>query len=151
MRERNNRGAMIVLTIIGIATLLVAVIGATFAYFTVTLEDKTKPENRPIQVETSTMMITFEQGNAIEYTGAIPGRPSLAIENGDPVYGSLADGKTNKLTFTLTSAPTMVLNAKYNPNVDGEIPRDSIMEGYSGTGLFSLETQGFCFVCRNLQ
>ena len=34
---------------------------------------------------------------------------------------------------------------KYNPNVDGEIPRDSIMEGYSGTGLFSLETQGFCF------
>ena len=31
--KENNKGSMIILTIIGIATLLVAVIGATFAYF----------------------------------------------------------------------------------------------------------------------
>jgi len=110
--KENNKGSMIILTIIGIATLLVAVIGATFAYFSVTLKYKT--EKTPAVVETSTMLITFETKNELLYTGAIPGRPSL-IKEGDPLYGSLVDNPdSNKLSFTLTSATNMVVNAPYN-------------------------------------
>lgn len=112
MKENNNKGSMIILTIIGIATLLVAVIGATFAYFSVTVKYKTEPT--PAVVETSTMLITFETKNELLYTGAIPGRPSL-VKEGDPLYGSLVDNaESNKLSFTLTSATNMVVNAPYN-------------------------------------
>lgn len=109
MKENNNKGSMIILTIIGIATLLVAVIGATFAYFSVTVKYKT--EKTPAVVETSTMLITFETKNELVYTGAIPGRPSLSKE--EP-FASLAEKVDNTLAFTLTSATNMVLDAKYN-------------------------------------
>jgi len=105
MKENNNKGSMIILTIIGIATLLVAVIGATFAYFSVTVKYKT--EKTPAVVETSTMLITFETKNELLYTGAIPGRPSLS---------NLPEAKEidNTLSFTLTSATNMVVDAPYN-------------------------------------
>lgn len=103
--KENNKGSMIILTIIGIATLLVAVIGATFAYFSVTVKYKT--EKTPAVVETSTMLITFETQNKLEYKGAIPGRPSLSS---DPV----AQNINNTLTFKLTSATNMTINTKYN-------------------------------------
>jgi len=103
--KENNKGSMIILTIIGIATLLVAVIGATFAYFSVTVKYKTEPT--PAVVETSTMLITFETKNELLYTGAIPGRPSLSDT-------PLAENSDNTLSFKLTSATNMVLDAKYN-------------------------------------
>ena len=105
MQGNNNKGSMIILTIIGIATLLVAVIGATFAYFSVTVKYKTNPT--PAVVETSTMLITFETKNELEYTGAIPGRPSLSTNP----QAQLID---NTLKFTLTSATNMVLDSEYN-------------------------------------
>lgn len=104
MRE-NNKGSMIILTIIGIATLLVAVIGATFAYFSVTVKYDKEPT--PAVVETSTMLITFETKNELVYKGAIPGRPSLSA---NPETQAI----NNKLKFTLTSATNMTLDTQYN-------------------------------------
>jgi hypothetical protein len=104
MRE-NNRGSMIILTVIGIATLLVAVIGATFAYFTVTIKYETDPT--PAVIQSSTMLIQFKTLNELTYTGAIPGRPSLSS---DPI----AQNIDNKLSFSLTSAPNMTSSTKYN-------------------------------------
>lgn len=101
----NNRGSMIILTVIGIATLLVAVIGATFAYFTVTIKYETEPT--PAVVQTSTMLIQFKTLNELRYEGAIPGRPS---QSDDPT-AQLVD---NKLQFSLTSAPNMTVTNKYN-------------------------------------
>lgn len=103
--KNNNKGSMIILTIIGIATLLVAVIGATFAYFSVTLRYETEPT--PAVIESSTMLVTFETVNELTYTGAIPGRPSLSK---DPAAKDI----NNTLSFTLTSATNMVVNTKYN-------------------------------------
>ena len=101
----NNKGSMIILTIIGIATLLVAVIGATFAYFTVTIKYDTEPTKTV--VESSTMLVTFKTINELTYTGAIPGRPSLST---DPT----AQNIDNTLSFSLTSAPNMTVATDYN-------------------------------------
>ena len=58
----NNKGSMIVLTVIGIATLLIAVIGATFAYFTVTVKYVDKPTETVI--ESATMVIEYNSLNS---------------------------------------------------------------------------------------
>ena len=103
--KNNNKGSMIILTIIGIATLLVAVIGATFAYFSVTIKYDKEPT--PAVIESSTMLVTFKTVNELTYTGAIPGRPSLSK---DPAAKEI----DNTLSFTLTSATNMVVDTQYN-------------------------------------
>lgn len=94
----NNKGSMIILTVIGIATLLIAVIGATFAYFTVTVKYKTPPS--VVDVKSNTMVIEYETLNNIKYEGAIPGRPD--------------EDTNNKLRFKVTSANDMMNSTKYD-------------------------------------
>ena len=96
--KENNKGSMIILTVIGIATLLIAVIGATFAYFTVTVRYKTTPS--VVDVKSNTMVIEYESYNDIVYEGAIPGRPE--------------EGANNKLRFKVTSANDMMTSTKYD-------------------------------------
>ena len=71
----NKRGTTVLLTVIGIATLLVAVVGATFAYFTATVtgdEDATK-----VTVTSATLgTITFREGDILTLgTEAVPAYP----------------------------------------------------------------------------
>lgn len=54
---RINRANTLLLTVIGVATLLVAVIGATFAYFTATIE--TEEEGTTITVGAGKLTITY--------------------------------------------------------------------------------------------
>lgn len=98
----NNRGSMIILTVIGIATLLVAVIGATFAYFTATIDYKSEPT--PTVVQSNTMIVEFDTINKLEYTGAVPGRPEEDYEK----------FKDNKLRFTLVSHQNLVSVTEYD-------------------------------------
>ncbi len=49
------------------------------------------------------------------------------------------------LTGTIESQNVGRLAIKYDVHTGSDIERDSIMEGYSGTGLFSLETDGICY------
>ena len=103
MKNNNSsKGSMIVLTIIGIATLLVAVIGATFAFFTASVKNKTAPSQ--IYTESGKMVIEFTSLNSIEYKGAIPGRPTWQ-EGETP---------TNRLRFKVTSDNTMSLPTTYD-------------------------------------
>lgn len=96
--KENNRGSMIILTVIGIATLLVAVIGATFAYFSTMVKYNDEP--RDVVVSSSTMVIEYESTNSILYQGAIPGRP--------------AESANNKLRFKVTSDNNMMLSSRYD-------------------------------------
>lgn len=100
--KENNRGSMIILTVIGIATLLIAVMGATFAYFTATIEYKSTPTT--VVVQSSTMIVEFDSVNELDYTGAIPGRPETDYD----LF------KDNKLRFTLTSHPNLVSETTYD-------------------------------------
>lgn len=103
MKNNNSsKGSMIVLTIIGIATLLVAVIGATFAFFTASVKNNTAPSQ--IYTESGKMVIEFTSLNNIEYKGAIPGRPTW--EESDTPY--------NRLRFKVTSDNTMSLPTTYD-------------------------------------
>ncbi len=103
MKENNNnRGSMIILTVIGIATLLIAVIGATFAYFTVTIQGNPTAPNVTVQSKTLGV-IEFETLNEIKYTNLIPGRPVWETDQ----------TPTNKLNFTVTSAVDASSNEDY--------------------------------------
>lgn len=95
--KENNKGSMIILTVIGIATLLVAVIGATFAYFTVQIQGNVTETT--VQVTSSTMLVTFEKQNDLSYTESIPGRP--------------LNTESNKLRFSLTSDTELGTATKY--------------------------------------
>lgn len=100
--KESNKGSMIILTVIGIATLLVAVIGATFAYFTVTI--KGNPTEPNVTVQSKTLgVIEFETLNQINYTNLIPGRPQWETDQ----------TPTNKLNFTVTSAVDASANEEY--------------------------------------
>lgn len=100
--KENNKGSMIILTVIGIATLLIAVIGATFAFFTVQI--KGNVEESTVQISSSTMLVTFDTKNKLEYTGAYPGRPETD-------YEKFSD---NKLRFSLTSDLGLGSTTKYD-------------------------------------
>lgn len=101
MRE-NNRGSIIILTVIGIATLLVAVIGATFAYFTATVRGN--PTESNVLLKSETMVIEFATLNKVEYRNVIPGRP----KEGSEQYG------TNILKFSVSNATDAIYNQKYS-------------------------------------
>ena len=74
-------------------------IGATFAYFTVTIRYVTPPS--VVDVQSSTMVIEYDSSNNIEYKEILPGRPEESL-------------KTNKLRFSVTSANNMMTTTKYD-------------------------------------
>ena len=65
---KDNKGTTVLLTVIGIATLLVAVVGATFAYFSATVKETyTDEDNADVVVEAATLgTITFTHGYTID-------------------------------------------------------------------------------------
>lgn len=73
--ERKN---VIFLTVVAIATLLVAVVGATFAYFSTQVQSNVTNEGNKVDVGTAKLdslpMIVFDvTGNKIDMTNAVPG------------------------------------------------------------------------------
>lgn len=103
--NKNSKGSMIILTIIGIATLLVAVIGATFAYFTATVKYNDVP--RDVVTVSGNMIVEFASKNKIDYTGAIPGRPAVYDEEGNLLTN-------NRMQFKLTSGENMSVPTTYD-------------------------------------
>lgn len=55
------------LTALSIATLLVAVVGATFAYFTATVTDGDKGSS--VIIQTATLSIIYHDGNNLQASG----------------------------------------------------------------------------------
>ena len=62
MEERNNKSNTLLLTVIAVATLLVAVIGATFAYFTARVSGEETAST--VIVSSANLQITFADGTA---------------------------------------------------------------------------------------
>ena len=68
----NNKGQTIFLSVVGVATLLVAIVGATFAYFSVTVTGNENASS--IKVVTATLTsVNFADGNTINLDPAYPG------------------------------------------------------------------------------
>ncbi len=68
----SQRGQSIFLSIVGVATLLVAIVGATFAYFSITVQGNENANS--IAVETATVgNVVFTDGNEISVGDIYPG------------------------------------------------------------------------------
>ena len=100
MNEGRGNGNTVLLTVIGVATLLVALVGATFAYFTATVSND---QAQSVTVTTATPV-------GLEYLGQ-----QLTLDNAIP-------GNTDDATFTVknpsssTTAQTYDLDLKIDEN-----------------------------------
>ena len=93
----NKRGTTVLLTVIGIATLLVAVVGATFAYFTATVKPAEGNVETDVTITAAQLgTITFTNGTTIDLCDEEPTEgetyPSCAI------YPGAKESKEFKLT-----------------------------------------------------
>lgn len=119
MSDRKNT---IFLSVIGVATLLVAIVGATFAWFSTTVEGEgTEVEVTTVELGT----ITFNETAAVNLTNAYPGEsasrtftitaPTLeedsvvnygvALTVANPELAAAADTLDDSLVHTLTCTP----------------------------------------------
>jgi len=105
LNERKERNNTVLLVIIATATLLVAMVGATFAFFSATVT-KTGDTNS-VKIQTATIGITYNHGNAVDVTDLMPGGPidskTVTIENTSTNYEARytlkwADGVVNEFT-----------------------------------------------------
>ncbi len=81
MNNGNGNGNTVLLTIIGIATLLVALVGATFAYFTATVNND---QAQSVSVTTAAPVGLVYLGQELELENTIPGNSASAeftVEN----------------------------------------------------------------------
>ena len=104
--DRNN-GNTILLTVIGIATLLVALVGATFAYFTASINNE----------NSQTMSVTTATPAGLNYVGG-----ELQLPNALP-------GDTNNMTFTVTNPSGNSVSQEYKLKV--VVDTDLIPDGKS--------------------
>ena len=99
----------ILLTVIAVATLLVAVVGASFAFFAI----QTNTDNADIQVETT----TAKTNDSFVATGSgdltLNVTNDIMVENGDNM-GDVAVSDTADMTVTLTSGSTAGAKCTYH-------------------------------------
>ena len=101
----NNNGRGIFYGVMGVATLVVAIVGATFAYFTATVKYNDVP--RDVVTVSGNMIVEFASKNKIDYTGAIPGRPAVYDKEGNLLTN-------NRMQFKLTSGANMSVPTTYD-------------------------------------
>lgn len=88
MEKKNT----ILLTVIAIATLLVAVVGATFAYFTATVTTDTAEGNNTTTIKTYALASAkMTMGDKVELAGAYPGHTAVKSVQ---VNGTCPEGET---------------------------------------------------------
>lgn len=93
--RRTGQGSVILLVVLSVAIIFIALIGATFAYFTVNLQITETEKHATITART--LVIEFASSNNIFYDWVIPGRPQW-LEGQIP---------SNKLNFSVTSPVDM--------------------------------------------
>lgn len=94
--QRNNT---ILLTVIGVATLLVALVGATFAYFSATI---TNNSNQSVNITTATPVSLVYSGSELKLENALPGNSNsntFFVEN----PSTSPSEQTYDLTFYIDS------------------------------------------------
>lgn len=103
-----NNGTNTFNLIIGIATLLIAILGATFAYFSATA---TSAEN-DVTVKSAYVSISYDGGTEIKASNLIPSTLNVAIK------------KYQKEKYAIDSNTNLSVIQPYDPERDGEIVLD---------------------------
>lgn len=134
----------IFLTIVGIATLLVSIVGSTFAWFSITVTGAETPNS--IIVNSGTLgQVNFNDGNTIEINNLMPGdfkTKTFTVSQTDPsatgkiAYNIVLNIKEN--TLTPNSANGFVHSLKSSGNSNGgtlatlnetEVPEEGLIIG----------------------
>lgn len=116
--KENNKTNTLLLTVIGVATLLVAVIGATFAYFTATIGGT--ESSTTITVGAGSLSIAYSGGANITVDDIIPTVPVCA-------EGPWTDSPTNSKCANIDATTVAPLTTKTftvtgNNNTAGKMP-----------------------------
>lgn len=122
--ERNmERKNVIFLTVVAIATLLVAVVGATFAYFSTTVQSNINNNQNKVDIGTaklaSSTIIFASSGDKIDMQNAVPGssaNTSFTITNDSDIDLSY-DISWKDVTSTFNTP-----DDDYNAETDGAVP-----------------------------
>ena len=119
-----TRSQSIFLSIIGIATLLVAIIGATFAWFSITVTGNDNPSD--IVINSGTLgQVSFVDGTNIEIQNLMPGvftTKTFTVSQTDPSatgkisYNIVLNVQTNTLTPNASNQFVHSLKASGNTN-----------------------------------
>ena len=124
------KGQSIFLSIIGIATLLVAIIGATFAWFSISVTGNDNPSD--IVITSGNLgQVSFEDGKAIDMKGLMPGSfttKTFTVSQTDP-------------SATGTISYNIVLNVKSNtltPNADNQFVHSLKSSGNTNGGTLAI-------------
>ena len=100
------KGQTIFLSIVGICTLLVAIVGATFAWFSITVTGNENPTD--IIINSGTLgQVSFNDGTAIDIKNLMPGvftTKTFTVSQTDPTA-------TGKISYNI------VLNVNNIPNL----------------------------------
>ncbi len=132
--NENNKGTTILLTVIGVATLLVAVVGATFAYFTANVKD-VNPDKTDVNVSAATVgTITFTHGDTITLQNAYPG-------DLDSKTFTIAADATSTIPVEYNIYLTVTNNTFITNNLEYKLSATSVTgtNGTASTGLPTLE------------
>ena len=145
------KGQAIFLSIVGICTLLVAIVGATFAWFSITVTGNDNPAD--IVINSGTLgQVNFNDGTAIDIKSLMPGvftTKTFTVSQTDPTatgkisYNIVLNVKANTLTPVAQGAFVQSLKSSGNTNggtlaslQEGEVPENSyiigsgVIEGY---------------------
>lgn len=98
-----KKGTTVLLTVIGIATLLVTLVGATFAYFTAKVEESDNSVDTDVTVTAATLgTVTFAHENQINFCDEDEAQPCL-------IY----PGESDSVDFSITSAANSTAPINY--------------------------------------
>lgn len=121
MEGRN--GNTVLLTVIGVATLLVALVGATFAYFTATVENGA---SQSISIVTATpVALTTNGGTAVSIVDAVPSQEGKS-------FGSVTMTVLNPASSTVTQTYDMTVKIDANQFTTGTTDTNDTAADMSG-------------------
>ena len=99
-----NKKSTIFFIVLSITSLLIAIIGATFAYFTASIRYVDQPSE--VLTKSEVLEITFKRENDIYYENILPGRPGWESQ--------AINEMRNSLRFSVQSNSAMSLRTPYN-------------------------------------
>lgn len=123
-RENNGNGNTVLLTVIGVATLLVALVGATFAYFSATLSNES---NESVILQTAAPVgLVYQSQQQVTIEKAVPGMQgdgNFIVKN--PADSTVAQTYDLDLIVDNNSFTTALWTAADNTgNISNEINSD---------------------------
>lgn len=143
MEKKNT----ILLTVIAIATLLVAVVGATFAYFTAQVSTTGKEGNETVNVKTYALTeVTMERGSKVESKGMYPGSvlaKDFNIVAKCPTGNTTCENIYTTLTITVNNPEKDVLGEDGQPT--GE--KVKVFGDHISWKLYKMANKGDAMTC----